>query len=95
MVDGNLSNFSCSYIAKIWGGELGYVVIWGRAIILGTFLDCSRIFRYHFFGQIFFVWESPRFLGADLDNYKITYVAECCLQGSCFLFSSVRCNLFL
>ena len=77
--------------------KLAYVVIRRCAIILGTFLgiflDCFRIFGHHFVGEIICLGITQIF--GYWFGYLINYIAECCLQSSCFLFCSVRFNLFL
>ena len=60
-------------------------MIRGCAIILGTFLGVLPDFWVSFFGEIFFVWESPRFFGTDLDICRalVSYFLQSDLTYSC------------
>ena len=74
----------------------GYV-FWVAPGFLGTFLGYSEIFRYHFLaipgfsGIIFFLAKFDFFKNIPdflvLIRYFINDIVQCCLQGSCFLFS--------
>ena len=66
---------------------------WVAPGFLGTFLGYSRIFGYHFLVKFDFFKNNPDFWYWFW--YFIDGIVECCLQGSCFLFSSVRFNPFL
>ena len=52
-----------------------------------SFFGYSWIFGYNFFVKFDFFKNNP-----DFWVYFINGIVECCLQCSCFLFSSVRFN---
>ena len=75
----------CHYFEYFFGGAFRF---------LSTFLGYFRIFGCHFLVKFDFFRNNPDFLVIDL-MIVIIDIVECCLQGSCFLFSSVRFTLFL
>ena len=87
----------------IQGGAIILGTFWGAPVFWGTFwaipkfwvlfLAIPRFLDIIFLVKVDFFKNNPDFWVLILIFYY--GIVECCLQGSCFLFSSVGFNLFL